>query len=347
MVNLGRLFCCSSDESAPTPKQNNPPPQRKALAPQAKVQSGNPPSDRAKTPVVPRKNDVRRTGAANVPLDYVNPGETPEEVMIKGRRHSVSVNYQGYVPKNDTDDGLTSTNHTHPFRNSMRNSTILQRVDNNNDDRQDENAQVGEVFVPTSENMDQSSAADYGHENLLPPQTPDIAGRKCLVLDLDETLVHSSFTEIWNADFVIAVDVEGTVHDVYVAKRPGVDEFIKRVSELYEVVVFTASVSKYGDPLLDRLDPNNYVHHRLFRESCLQVEGSYIKNLAWLGRNLHDVVIIDNSPSAYSLQPFNAVPVSSWFSDVHDNELLDMVPILEDLAAKNVTDVSKHLQYQW
>lgn len=46
------------------------------------------------------------------------------------------------------------------------------------------------------------------------------------------------------ADFTIPVDIEGSYHNVYVIKRPGVDEFMKRVGELYEVVVFTASVSK-------------------------------------------------------------------------------------------------------
>jgi RNA polymerase II subunit A small phosphatase-like protein len=40
------------------------------------------------------------------------------------------------------------------------------------------------------------------------------------------------------------VEIEGNYHNVYVIKRPGVDQFMKRVGELYEVVVFTASVSK-------------------------------------------------------------------------------------------------------
>jgi carboxy-terminal domain RNA polymerase II polypeptide A small phosphatase len=35
-----------------------------------------------------------------------------------------------------------------------------------------------------------------------------------------------------------------------VIKRPGVDEFMKRVGELYEVVVFTASVSKVSSLIL-------------------------------------------------------------------------------------------------
>lgn len=175
---------------------------------------------------------------------------------------------------------------------------------------------------------------------LLGPVPQELKGRKCLVLDLDETLVHSSFKYIHQADFVIPVEIESHYYNVYVIKRPGVDEFMKRVGELYELVVFTASVSKYGDPLLDQLDINHVIHHRLFRESCYNYNGNYIKNLAQLGRPLEDVIIIDNSPGSYILHPQHAVPISSWFSDIHDNELLDMVPFLEDLAKKDVQDVS-------
>lgn len=112
---------------------------------------------------------------------------------------------------------------------------------------------------------------------LLPPAQPPLKGRKCLILDLDETLVHSSFKILNQADFTIPVEIEGQYHNVYVIKRPGVDQFMKRVGELYEVVVFTASVSKYGDPLLDQLDIHHVVHHRLFRESCYNHQGNYVK----------------------------------------------------------------------
>lgn len=112
---------------------------------------------------------------------------------------------------------------------------------------------------------------------LLPPVQPHLKGRKCLILDLDETLVHSSFKILNQADFTIPVEIEGQYHNVYVIKRPGVDQFMKRVGELYEVVVFTASVSKYGDPLLDQLDIHHVVHHRLFRESCYNHQGNYVK----------------------------------------------------------------------
>ncbi|KAG9231893.1 plasma membrane phosphatase required for sodium stress response [Amylocarpus encephaloides] len=197
--------------------------------------------------------------------------------------------------------------------------------------------------VPQQPGTSDGSAPDATEQKqpwLLPPIAPRFQGKKCLVLDLDETLVHSSFKILHQADFTIPVEIEGQYHNVYVIKRPGVDQFMKRVGELYEVVVFTASVSKYGDPLLDQLDIHNVVHHRLFRESCYNHQGNYVKDLSQVGRDLRETIIIDNSPTSYIFHPQHAVPISSWFSDAHDNELLDLIPVLEDLAGSQVRDVS-------
>lgn len=175
---------------------------------------------------------------------------------------------------------------------------------------------------------------------LLNTKKPEFKHKKCLVLDLDETLVHSSFKFVRQCDFVIPVEIENQVHNVYVIKRPGVDKFLKRVGELFEVVVFTASVSRYGDPLLDILDSHHKsIHHRLFRDSCYNYQGNYIKNLSQMGRPLEDLIIIDNSPASYVFHPQHAVPISSWFSDSHDCELSDLLPFLEDLATQEVDDV--------
>ncbi|KAF9562794.1 NIF-domain-containing protein [Agrocybe pediades] len=167
---------------------------------------------------------------------------------------------------------------------------------------------------------------------LLPPISPQHAGRKCLVLDLDETLVHSSFKSISQADYVVPVEIEYNWHNVYVIKRPGVDNFLKKMGEIYEIVVFTASLSKYADPVLDRLDIHQVVSHRLFRESCYNHKGNYVKDLSQLGRPIADTIILDNSPASYIFHPNNAVPVSSWFNDPHDTELTDLVPFLADLS---------------
>lgn len=166
----------------------------------------------------------------------------------------------------------------------------------------------------------------------LGPQTGHNIGRKTLVLDLDETLVHSSFRVVPTADIVITIELEGEHHRIYVRKRPGVDEFLQRVAQLYEVVVYTASMAKYANPLLDQLDRDGVVSSRLFREACTRQPTGYVKDLSKLGRNLKDVIIIDNSPSCYALQPNNAIPIKTWRDDPNDRELFDLVPILYSLA---------------
>lgn len=49
---------------------------------------------------------------------------------------------------------------------------------------------------------------------------------------------------ISQADYVVPVEIEYHWHNVYVIKRPGVDNFLKKMGEIYEIVVFTASLSK-------------------------------------------------------------------------------------------------------
>jgi len=162
--------------------------------------------------------------------------------------------------------------------------------------------------------------------------------RKCLVLDLDETLVHSSFTYIPDADFVIEIELDGAIYKVYVRKRPGVDEFMKEVGKKFEVVIFTASLAKYADPLLDILDKDRIVKKRLFREACVQHYGNYVKDLSLLGRKLEHSIIIDNSPFSYMFQPDNAIPITSWFNDKSDRQLLELLPFLDSLC--EVDDVT-------
>ncbi|XP_036413794.1 CTD (carboxy-terminal domain, RNA polymerase II, polypeptide A) small phosphatase-like a isoform X3 [Colossoma macropomum] len=147
---------------------------------------------------------------------------------------------------------------------------------------------------------------------------------------------------ISNADFIVPVEIDGTVHQVYVLKRPHVDEFLQKMGELFECVLFTASLAKYADPVADLLDQWGVFRARLFRESCVFHRGNYVKDLSRLGRQLSKVIIVDNSPASYIFHPENAVPVRSWFDDMMDTELLDLLPLFEGLSREE--DVYSVLQ---
>lgn len=113
-----------------------------------------------------------------------------------------------------------------------------------------------------------------------PMKAQDKGKKKTLVLDLDETLVHSSFTPVENSDLEIQVEIDGQICDVFVKKRPFVDEFMRRMSKCYELIIYTASLSKYADPVLDFLDKEKFCAYRLFREHCTFFNGIFVKDLS-------------------------------------------------------------------
>ena len=191
--------------------------------------------------------------------------------------------------------------------------------------------------------------ADFG---TLPPVNG--VKRLTLVLDLDETLVHSSvenenFAER-KADFSFPVDLDGTDFVVHCNKRPGCDAFLRACKDLgFEMCIFTASKSVYADSVLDLLDPSGELlggrEFRLFREHCIGYRGNYLKNLQVLKRDLSQTVIVDNSPNAFALHSENGIPIQSWFDDEKDEELFKLTGFLKTLI--NVDDVRPLLMRQF
>ncbi|EFA78563.1 hypothetical protein PPL_09215 [Heterostelium album PN500] len=174
-------------------------------------------------------------------------------------------------------------------------------------------------------------------EYLLSPQSEEFKGKKTIVIDLDETLVHSYFKPTSEPDIILPIEMDNGVVTFYINKRPYVQELFDFLHGKFEIVIFTASISRYADKVLDLIDPNKVISSRLFRESCYHHKGNYIKDLSRLGRDLRNTIIVDNSPHAYFLHPENAIPITSWFCDKTDHQLLDLISLLEKLM--HCTDV--------
>jgi len=169
-----------------------------------------------------------------------------------------------------------------------------------------------------------------------------------LVLDLDETLVHCSLCPLQMRDheFSFPISFQNVDYDVYVKTRPYLRDFLERMCENFEIIIFTASKKVYADKLISIIDPNKkLVRHRLFREHCMLVQGNYIKDLTILGRDLTKTIIVDNSPQAFSYHMDNGIPIESWYSNPEDVELERLEKYLQELV--KFDDVRSELQRKY
>merc|ERR1712106_153737 len=153
---------------------------------------------------------------------------------------------------------------------------------------------------------------------------------KTLVLDLDETLVHSTLKHTEGADFQFTVNVpEAGPRTVYVKTRPYLIQFLQYASTLFEIVVFTASPTMYANRVFDLIDPDrSMIDHRMFRHHCHLHKGNYVKDLSALGRDLSKVVIIDNAVEAMGFQLHNGILIEDFMGSSSDTSLLEMKTFL-------------------
>ncbi|KAJ5384851.1 NLI interacting factor [Penicillium concentricum] len=165
---------------------------------------------------------------------------------------------------------------------------------------------------------------DPAFPKLLPDEDAEMRQPYTLVLSLEDLLVHSEWTR---------------EHGWRVAKRPGVDYFLRYLNQYYELVLFTSVPSMMADQVLRKLDPYRIIRWPLFREATRYKDGEYIKDLQYLNRDLSKVILIDTKEEHARYQPENAIVLDKWTGDPKDKTLVALIPFLEYLAGMGVEDV--------
>ncbi|KAF4321043.1 hypothetical protein BBO99_00000789 [Phytophthora kernoviae] len=177
-----------------------------------------------------------------------------------------------------------------------------------------------EPRVPRSRLADEVSAAKKLGSAHVRVQSERIA----LVLDMDECLVHSKFQN----------EVEYRQSEY----RP---EQLEEYNDSFEIVM-DDGLEAYGKPILDALDPKgNLLAGRFFRESCQQRKGMFLKDLSVVRNDLSRVILVDNNPVSFLMQPSNGIPVPSFYDDTNDRTLDSLTKVLASLH--EVEDVRPRL----
>ena len=160
--------------------------------------------------------------------------------------------------------------------------------------------------------------------------------KRCLVLDLDETLIfaHNESTDQGYDEKIDLYIGENRTHSIYVYYRPFLKEFLEYVSTKWEIGIFTSSSNIYANAILERIDPENkYFNFRLFKTSCYRdCNNHLIKDLEIIGnRELKNIAMVDNSIDSIIYQLDNCIPCVPYYGDSKDQELVSLAKFLDIL----------------
>ena len=163
--------------------------------------------------------------------------------------------------------------------------------------------------------------------------------KQTILLDLDETLIHVDFENKYkNYDAILYFDninengeIEKNIQ-INLIFRPGLFQFLDYINNYFEVFIYTASYKNYADTIIDYIEKDKkYFSLRLYRENCIYLKpGIYIKDLRIINeRELKNMIIIDNSLFSFANQLDNGILVTSFFNDLNDNFLLNLINYLQ------------------
>jgi CTD small phosphatase-like protein 2 len=115
--------------------------------------------------------------------------------------------------------------------------------------------------------------------------------------------------------------------------------------QFYEIVIFTAALQEYADPVLNHIDPTNrIISKRLYRQHTEFVNNMYNKkDLSIINADLSKTIIIDNIPDNFNAHRSNGIFIKSWYSDKTDTALRDLIPVLTDIVKSKCPDVRTYL----
>ncbi|KAK4769336.1 hypothetical protein SAY86_027486 [Trapa natans] len=101
-------------------------------------------------------------------------------------------------------------------------------------------------------------------------------------------------------------------------------------------MLFTAGQEGYARPIVDRIDVENLFCRRLYRPSTISmVHGNHVKDLSCISKDLSRMVIVDNNPFCFLLQPSNGIPCIPFSAERPQDDRVNLMSILVKICIGN------------
>ena len=168
----------------------------------------------------------------------------------------------------------------------------------------------------------------------IPYITTPSSKKYCLVLDLDETLIHFKVNHSHNDEGVLKL-------------RPGISTFLEVIKDYYEIILFTEASEAYTELIMETFNKNNFFDFKFFRQHTIIIGQDFVKDLQRIGRPLDKIIIIDNIAQNFRMQKNNGILIKPFYGeDQNDQALIDLIPILINIAKDNIDTRNGLVKYR-
>jgi TFIIF-interacting CTD phosphatase-like protein len=157
--------------------------------------------------------------------------------------------------------------------------------------------------ILSSKDQENLVIMEYQKNKISPPflKTPN-PKKYTVVLDLDETLVN--------------INQEGVCN-----LRPGLFSFLNSIKSFYEIISFTNGAKSYSDSIIKQIEARKkYFDYNLYREHSFLYGKEFIKDISRIGRDMKRIIIVDNIPNNYRLNPENGIQIAPYFGEYSKND---------------------------
>ncbi|KRX08928.1 HAD-like domain [Pseudocohnilembus persalinus] len=154
-----------------------------------------------------------------------------------------------------------------------------------------------------------------------------------LVLDLDNTLIHSSPSKINNSIPCQISFKSGCKMTYHIKKRQHLQEFLQELSKYYNIIIYTAQEQEYADPIINIIDPKKIIKKRYYRDNCTKHPNGFIKDLQLVCPDMSKVVMIDTSKFSTQLNEDNTLIIPPYYGNDDDEEFVILETFKEILQS--------------
>ncbi|EGR33377.1 hypothetical protein IMG5_055200 [Ichthyophthirius multifiliis] len=167
-----------------------------------------------------------------------------------------------------------------------------------------------------------------------------------LVLDLDETLIHSNIKQLNSQGFKIFIESKNQIKTYYLHKRQYLEYFLINSAKNYNIYIYTSSQSNYAEEVIKHIDPLNIIKKIFAREYCLVEQNVIKKDLRLLNIDLDRTIMIDNLEANVYKNNQNCIKINDFLGDFNDCELIRYSQILDQIYKSNLNmqQIIKQLQ---